>query len=432
MNIIRDLFGSNTNTMAKFKRIADKSSTITWMSDQKGLYYWFNRSWLGYTGQPAFQEEGIGWTKGIHSDDLYHYTEEFQHKIIAREPFFIEYRMRRHDGVYRWFLSSATPSYDSNQNFIGYNGVCFDITDRKNAEKNLRITGVAFKSQHGIAITDINQNILCVNPAFTELMGYSNDDIVGQTPSIFTSGRHDTEFYTEMWRAITTDNYWQGEVWNRRKDGELIPLLLTITTVKDTAEEVTHYVASFLDFSLRIAKESALRDLAFYDPLTGLANRRLLSDRLDVAFSKSARSGCYGAVLFIDLDNFKAMNDRFGHSRGDDLLETVATRLTETMREEDTVARFGGDEFVVLLEDLGKSPKEAGRLAQLLAEKLHIALNILYTVKLATPINLNVSPSIGVTLFLGHNRSIKDTLDRADKALYAAKQAGRDTVKFLL
>jgi diguanylate cyclase (GGDEF)-like protein len=184
--------------------------------------------------------------------------------------------------------------------------------------------------------------------------------------------------------------------------------------------------------SQQIAKESVLRDLAFYDPLTGLANRRLLSDRLDVAFSKSARSGSYGAVLFIDLDNFKAMNDKFGHARGDDLLETVASRLTKSIREEDTVARYGGDEFVVLLEDLGKNLEEAGNLAQLLAEKLHIALNILYTINLETPVDLNVSPSIGVTLFLGHDRSIDDTLERADKALYEAKNAGRDTVRFLL
>ena len=184
MNIIKDLFCS-TSTAEEFKLIADKSSSIIWVADKNGLYTWLNKSWLNYTGRSFIQEEGKGWAEGLHNDDVYVYTEEFKQKIKTNEPFLIEYRIRRHDGVYRWFLSSATPIFDNQKKFIGYKGVCFDITQRKESENYLSMTAIAFEAQHGIIITDKNQTILCVNTAFTNQIGYTSDEIIDQKPHKF-------------------------------------------------------------------------------------------------------------------------------------------------------------------------------------------------------------------------------------------------------
>ncbi|NOR71014.1 MAG: diguanylate cyclase [Methylomarinum sp.] len=208
-----------------------------------------------------------------------------------------------------------------------------------------------------------------------------------------------------------------------------MPLLLTITSVENEANITTHYVGCFTDISQRVKNENELHDLAFYDPLTGLANRRLMIDRLNVAFIKSARSLKYGAVLFIDLDQFKALNDQHGHSQGDVMLEKVADRLTVSMREGDTVSRFGGDEFVVLLDDVGDTNEKAQALALEIAEKLRIALNHPYTLHAPSMFEWSISPSIGVTLFINHEKSVETVLKEADQAMFVAKKAGRNRVE---
>ena len=229
-----------------------------------------------------------------------------------------------------------------------------DITERKRSEEALRIAATAFESQLGMTITNADRVILQVNKAFTEITGYTAQDAIGQNPRILGSGRHDATFYVSMWDSIARNGSWQGEIWNRRKNGEVFPEWLTITAVKNDAGLATHYVATFSDITSRKTAQDEITSLAFYDPLTRLPNRRLLMDRLVQTLASGSRHDRKSALLFVDLDNFKTLNDTLGHASGDQLLQQVAHRLSACVREGDTVARLGGDEFVVMLEDLSE------------------------------------------------------------------------------
>lgn len=413
----------------EFRDAADNSPAMIWMAGTDGLCNWFNRGWLEFTGHTMEQERGNGWTEGVHAQDLQPCIEQYLKHFNAREHFLLEYRLRRYDGQYRWILDSGTPVFDHEGAFLGYNGVCFDITERKEAEEELRIAAVAFEAQQGMIVTDANKVIIRANKAFVRLTGYAIGEIIGQTPKLLQSGRHDSCFYADMWQAIAQTGYWCGEIWNRRKDGALFPVLLTITAVKNILGQHTHYVGCFSDISSRIADEQSLRDLAFYDHLTGLANRRLLTDRLNQAYARSARNSTYGAVLYIDLDHFKELNDTCGHPAGDRLLEMAADRIVANVREGDTVSRFGGDEFVLLLEGVGDTPETAEQVTLDLADRLHAALNQPYTISCAPCMEWRLSSSIGIALFQGHADPLQKTLYLADQALYEAKQAGRNTIR---
>lgn len=302
-----------------------------------------------------------------------------------------------------------------------------DISGRKQAEEELRIAATTFESHEGMTITNANLKILRVNRAFTEITGYSAEDAVGQTPSLLSSGRHDAGFYTEMWRTIACTGSWQGEIWNRRKNGEVYPEWLSITAVKDEAGLVTHYVASFSDITSRKTAEGKINNLAFYDPLTRLPNRRLLMDRLEQALAAGSRHQRKGALLFIDLDNFKTINDTLGHDKGDLLLQQVAKRLSTCIREGDTVARLGGDEFVVMMEDLSENALDAATQAETVGEKIRVTLNETYQLASYTH---HSTPSIGITLFGDQQETIDEPMKRADLAMYQAKAAGRNTLRF--
>jgi len=293
--------------------------------------------------------------------------------------------------------------------------------------EQLSIAAAAFESQQGMIITDANSVILKVNRAFTETTGYTAEEAIGQTPRMLKSGRHDTAFFAEMWESIKRTGGWQGEIWDRRKNGEIFPNWLTITAVKSDNGTVTHYVGTHTDITARKVAEDEIRHLAFYDPLTRLPNRRLLLDRLGHALASSARSGRGGGLLFIDLDNFKTLNDTLGHDKGDLLLQQVAQRLTTCVREGDTVARLGGDEFVVMLEDLSGNPEEAAAQVEAVGEKILATLNQNY---LLAGHEHHSTPSIGVTLFSGHQNSIEELLKQADLAMYQSKTAGRNTLRF--
>lgn len=306
-------------------------------------------------------------------------------------------------------------------------GVILDITERKQAEQQLRIAAAAFEAQEGMLVTDADQVILRVNEAFSAITGYSASEIVGQKPKILSSGRHDKAYFSAMWESIVKTGAWQGEIWNKRKNGTVFPEWISITSVKNPAGEVTNYVATFIDITERKAAESEIEYLAFYDQLTRLPNRRLLLDRLHQALASSARSGSEGALLFIDLDNFKDLNDTLGHDKGDLLLKLVAERLSACVREGDTVARLGGDEFVMMIEGLSSIPEEAAAQSKLIGEKILRALNQPYP--LANREH-HSTPSIGVTLFSDQKNDIDELLKRADLAMYKAKQAGRNTLCF--
>ena len=309
-----------------------------------------------------------------------------------------------------------------------------DITSRKQDEAELRIAATAFNSQESMMITDANGVILRVNNAFTDTTGYSAEELVGQTPRMLKSGRHDADFYRKMWESIARTGTWQGEIWDRRKNGEVYPKWLTISAVKRDDGTITHYVGSHFDITERKAAEEKVHHLAFYDPLTDLPNRRLLTDRMRQALTTSARTMRQGALLIIDLDNFKALNDTLGHDFGDALLIQVAHRLEPCVRAGDTVARLGGDEFVVVLENLGAQAVEAATQVEYIGEKILATINQLY--KLG-PADAEISgrwwrttTSIGATLFIGHQTSLDELMKQADIAMYQAKKAGRNTLRF--
>lgn len=299
--------------------------------------------------------------------------------------------------------------------------------EHRQIENNLRIAATAFESQEGIFITDASANILRVNRAFSKITGYTAAEVIGHNPRRFSSGQHDTEFYRTLWQSLQQTGSWEGEIWNRRKNGELFPEYLTITAVKNPDDIITNYVATFNDITLSKLAEDEIKNLAFYDPLTSLPNRRLLMDRLNQALASSSRSGQQGALLFIDLDNFKNLNDTLGHAIGDLLLQHVAKRLASCVREGDTVARLGGDEFVVMLEGLSTHPAEAATQAELVGEKILAHLNLPYQLDSHAYYN---SPSIGVTLFKNHECALEELMKQADIAMYQSKKAGRNTLRF--
>lgn len=330
-------------------------------------------------------------------------------------------------GTHRWLETNAVPMRDAQGKVTALLGVTRDITARKLAEQETKIAATAFEAQEGMVVTDANKVILRVNRAFTRLTGYSNEEVVGKTPALLKSGRQDAEFYRNMWEKLARDKYWEGEVWNRRKNGEIYPEWLAITAVSDAAGKVTHYVGSFTDISERKTAENEIRRLAFYDTLTKLPNRRLLHDRLEHAQAASARSSSHGAVMFIDLDKFKTLNDTQGHDVGDLLLIEVARRLSSCVRAGDTVSRLGGDEFVLIMENLSNEAREAATLAEAIGEKI-LAL-------ISNPYSLgkhkhHCTCSIGVSLFINHTESADELLKRADVAMYQAKNSGRNTIRF--
>jgi diguanylate cyclase (GGDEF)-like protein/PAS domain S-box-containing protein len=302
-----------------------------------------------------------------------------------------------------------------------------DISARKQSEEAQRIAATAFEAQQGMVITDAQQVILRVNKAFTEITGYSAEEALGSTPALLASGRHDATFYAAMWDSLRLNGSWQGEIWNRRKSGEVFPEWLTISAVRDATGHATHYVAAFNDISLHKRAEDQINHLVFYDPLTGLPNRRRLLDRLKQALCTTARLQQKGALLFVDLDNFKTLNETLGHHQGDLLLEQVAPRLANCIREGDMLARVGGDKFVVLLEDLGTDELEATARAEGVGENILALLNTIHQLGNCTHHN---TCSIGIALFGLALDALDEPLKRAELAMYHAKTAGRNCVRF--
>ncbi|MFZ2301347.1 MAG: EAL domain-containing protein [Gallionella sp.] len=334
---------------------------------------------------------------------------------------------RAKDGSLFWVEGTIVPFLGDNGKPFQYIAIRTDITERKKSDEALRVAAATFETHEAIVITDINANIIRVNQAFQDITGYSSEEVLGKNPRILSSGRQDKAFYAEMWKQLLATGTWTGEMWDRRKDGQVYPKWLTITAVKNEQGQTTEYVAIFSDITERKQAEEEIHNLAFYDALTNLPNRRLLLDRLRLALSVSARSHHYGAVLFLDMDKFKTLNDTLGHNHGDLLLVEVAKRIQSCVREVDTVARLGGDEFVVLIEEVSTNAKEASQKVALIAEKIRAAL--------AAPYRLNdyghhSSPSIGVCLYYGNAESMDTLLKHADLAMYQAKDSGRNAVRF--
>lgn len=295
---------------------------------------------------------------------------------------------------------------------------------RKQADERLRQAAIVFEStQEGVIIADLDARILAVNKAFTDITGYSEDEVRGHKPSIQRSGRHGPEFYQTMWASLMNVGQWQGEIWNRRKNGEVYPTWMTLSTVRDEAGRPTHYVSVFSDISQLKRSEEELARLAHYDPLTHLPNRLLLQSRLEHAIDRAERHGDRVALLFIDLDRFKTVNDSLGHVAGDHLLVEAARRLLERVRDEDTLSRFGGDEFLLILEPVG-DPEGAAVVARDLLQALEAPFH---------PVagsEAYVSASIGISIYPDDDLSPIPLLRDAETAMYQAKDTGRNRFCF--
>ncbi len=298
--------------------------------------------------------------------------------------------------------------------------------ERKQVEDELRIVAVTFQSHEAVIITDVLGVIQRVNQACTEITGYQESELIGKNARILSSDRQDKAFYKKLFIELARKGVWEGELWNQRKNGEIYPERITITAVYDGAK-VTHYVGICSDITEQKATEREIEKLAFYDPLTRLANRRLLLDRLQQALVANQRNQKYGALIYMDLDRFKSINDNLGHHIGDELLIQISDRISRVIRAEDTASRLGGDEFVVLMSDTGTVESDAIDKAALVAEKLRETIHQPFTLSVGEYV---FSTSIGVTVFYENKSFPEEVLEQADTAMYRSKKLGRNQVSF--
>ncbi|WP_245004784.1 EAL domain-containing protein [Paraburkholderia sacchari] len=291
------------------------------------------------------------------------------------------------------------------------------------ARFNLRMADRVFESAlEGIMVTDRDAKIERVNQAFTRLTGYTEEEVVGCNPSLLNSGHQNAVFYEDLWHSLKTQGHWQGEIWNRCKSGELYLEHLTITSIRDNEGNISHYAGIFSDITQRRQTEERLRYLATHDVLTGLANRVLFEERLERAIIHAQRGARKFAVMYLDLDRFKLVNDTLGHNTGDEVLKVVATRLRERLRASDTVARLGGDEFAFVLEEVNDI-RDVGRLARTLLDSLGEAIHL-------DGRQIFTTPSIGISIFPDDGTQAEQLIMRADQAMYGAKQRGRNVFQF--
>jgi diguanylate cyclase (GGDEF)-like protein/PAS domain S-box-containing protein len=413
---------------AWYRSIFENANTGIASADSSGRLTSFNEAFRAMLGYDAEALRHMNFADFTHPDDL-NLEVNYFNKILdgKREHYRITKRYFASDGRLLWVDLSVSLIGDARGKEANFLGVIQDITERKRTEEELRIAAAAFESQEAIMITDPDGVILRVNRAFADSTGYTAEEVIGRKPSLLKSGRHDAAFYAAMWDSLIEAGTWQGEIWDRRKDGAVYPKWLAISAVKGDDGVVTHYVGTHQDITERKNAEEKIAELVNFDSLTHLPNRTLLVDRLKQAMTISARTDTCATLLFIDLDNFKMLNDTLGHDKGDLLLREVAQRLVAIVREVDTVARVGGDEFVVVLGSLSGSPQEAAIQTEAIGEKILAALNAPYSLG---DIEYHNTASIGATVFKGHQTSIDDLLKQADLAMYKSKETGRNAMRF--
>ncbi len=333
------------------------------------------------------------------------------------------YRMLHRDNSQRWIHSRGALIKNTQGQPVRFIGIARDITQQRATEERLKQAMAVFECTHeGVLITDHTNTIVHINPAFSHITGYSENDVLGQTPRMFKSGRHSSEFYQSMWKTLDSQDQWSGEIWNRRKNGEILPQYQTIRLIRDENGFVSHNVAIFTDISILKDSQSELNYLSLYDPLTGLANRSHLYERLKTSLRTAIEAKRDHVVFLIDLDHFKNINESLGHSLGDQLLQAVAQRIAKNITNQCILARIGGDEFVVICES-AHTPSEAAVMAQ----------KIIAVSKEPFMLNNNelfISASVGICLFPKAGNSVEDIMRNADSALTKAKASGRETFAF--
>lgn len=419
-----------------YRTVTDHGQALIWMAGlDKGCFY-FNRPWLDFTGRTLAQEAGNGWSDGVHPEDLQRCLETYLTAFDRQEKFSMTYRLRRHDGEYRWLLDDGAPRFDTAGQFAGYVGHCLDITERKRVEQKLaeseRLFHLFMDTLPAAAfIKDQDGTLLYANRYLIEIMG-----------ELDWKGKSTRDLFPpEVAEAMIADDRRSiavGHVLTEERvmgaDGQL----KTYQTHKfriPRQDEPPLLGGIALDISERKRLEDQIRLLAFYDPLTSLPNRRLLRDRLGQTIAACRRTQCSAALLMIDLDNFKPLNDALGHAIGDQLLVETASRITSCVREVDTVARLGGDEFVVVLGELDGDKHISARQAEHVAEKIRATLCAPYRLKSTRRegpalCEHSCSASIGITMLGDDEDSQDEIIDRADAAMYQAKASGRNAVRF--
>ncbi|MDD5057552.1 MAG: EAL domain-containing protein [Sideroxydans sp.] len=357
----------------------------------------------------------------VHPDDRALVDSEWR-QALQGKPYDIEHRILVGDKV-KWIHEKADMDFDADsRQAVSAIGTVRDITRHKQEEAALRLAARVFESSgEAILITDDKASIVAVNHAFIEMTGYRREEVMGKNPKILASGRHDTAFYRAMWDDLNHFGYWQGDIWDKHKGGRIYPKWMSITAVRDELGNLVNYVSIARDITEKKDAEKNIHLLAYYDVLTGLPNRTLLRDRLGQLLAAAHRDKQQFAILFLDLDRFKYINDSMGHSVGDRLLQSVAQRIQENVRECDTVARLGGDEFIVLLRDAGESA------AAIVAKKLLTALS--------NPFDLDgqvisTHASIGISIYPDHAQDTDTLIKSADMAMYHAKEEGRGNFQF--
>ncbi|MBC3807964.1 EAL domain-containing protein [Undibacterium seohonense] len=365
--------------------------------------------------------------KRIHTADKKTFLENHEYATKHLSPYQMEFRHHRLDGTMRWLFLDALPELEPEDGSTLWHCFISDITDRKAAEQDLRVAAITFESQEGIFVTDNQWNVLRINQAYSRTTGFDAQELIGKPLPRYVNQQQDDVFFASIDKGLGLHRYWQGELWAEKKNGDVYPQLITLTAITNDSGMTTNYIGSFTDISRHKGYEDEILNLAFYDPLTHLPNRRLLMDRLQHLIAANQRDEAHSAILFIDLDNFKTLNDTRGHDAGDLLLIEAAQRLQTCVRESDTVARLGGDEFVVVLQALSDQREEAAIQTDRIAEKIRLLLNEPYQI---TDFIHHGAGSIGVCLFQGCDVTVKDLFKRADTAMYEAKTSGRNAVRF--
>jgi len=437
-NPLREIFRSISAQQATAERLRESEERFrTLVSNLPGVSYRcaFDRDWTmefisdrveEVTGYPAAGFVGNrdrSFASVIHPEDVALVEGAVTAGVEASRPFSIEYRVVRADGAVRWVSERGQPVRNAAGDLRCLDGVIEDITERKRADRRLQQAASVFEHcSEGILITDTEARIIEVNQAFTQLTGYPREEVLGRNPAVLSSGRQSREFYAEMWTTLKKEGVWKGEVWNRRKDGMVYAELLTISTVRTPEGLPTHYVGIFSDITRIKESQKKLEHLASHDYLTNTPNRLLLADRLRQAQARTRRQSTMMVIAYLDLDGFKSVNDRLGHEVGDQLLIEVAGRLNNCLRSADTVARIGGDEFVLVLTDihsLAECRKILGRVLTVIASPYRLAGT-----------DVRISGSIGVA-YCSNGETDPDLLLRwADLAMYQAKEQGRNRIHF--
>lgn len=394
------------------------------LNPQQEIY--FSESYcdiLGYS-QAEFGNNQQAWQSHLLAEEREHVYRNVMNYLAEGEGSYDStYRMRHKDGTPRWIRSRGSVIRNAQGQPIRFIGIARDITEQRGSEERAKQAQAVFESTHeGILVTDHTNSIVHINPAFTQITGYTPEDVLGKTPRMFKSGRHTAEFYKSMWTTLESTNQWSGEIWNRRKNGEILPQYQTIRLIRDENGLISHNVAIFSDISVLKESQTELSYLAHYDPLTGLANRSQLYDRLKHSLRSAVAREANSSFFLIDLDHFKSINESLGHSLGDQLLQAVAQRMAKTLDEHSTLARFGGDEFAIISESIN-SPEKAAVLAQ----------KIIHTHKEPFIIDDNqlfINLSIGICFYPQSGSTVEEIMRNADSALSKAKASGRDTFAF--